>query len=53
MKCVFCNVETEEKVYQSNLIVIAHLWCAEDRMKDIEKYDIVDCLLYEDRLRYG
>lgn len=53
MNCVFCNVETEEKVYKENLIVISHLWCAEDRMKDIKKYDIVDCLVYEDRLRYG
>lgn len=54
MKCVFCGSETEERVKKGNLIVIAHYWCVDDRKQELNTKDIVDCLLYEDRIRmYG
>lgn len=54
MKCVFCGSETDEKTSKGNLIVIAHYWCVDDRKQELNTKDIVDCLLYEDRIRmYG
>ena len=53
MNCTFCGSETEEITKKDNIIVIAHSWCVDDRKQELNTRDIVKCLLYEDRLRYG
>lgn len=54
MNCTFCNMKTDERFKRDKVILIAHLWCLEDRMTELDTADWIDCLLYEDEIRqYG
>ncbi|MDR6555452.1 hypothetical protein J2736_006714 [Paenibacillus qinlingensis] len=51
MNCLFCNIETEEKIEKDNIVIIAHSECLKDRKKQLRTRDYVKCLLYENELR--
>lgn len=51
MRCAFCNIETDDKFKRGNVILIAHFWCLEDRMTELDTADWIKCLIYEDEIR--
>lgn len=54
MKCAFCGSSTEERFNRDNIILIAHYWCVEDRMTELDTNNWIDCLKYEDGIKeYG
>jgi hypothetical protein len=51
MKCAFCGSDTEERYTKENVTVFAHFWCLEDRMTELDTNNLIDCLVFEDRIK--
>ena len=51
MQCAFCGSDTHERFRKGNIVLIAHFWCLEDRMTEMDTSDWLDCLLYEDGIK--
>ena len=48
MKCAFCGGDTNETIRKKGVVIIAHTYCAKERMEELNTKDVIQALVDDD-----